>query len=121
MTRTLTGAEKKELSIKIGNDLAATHGKKKFYTQKQVRRSLDKHDYGLDIHCWAYCLFMDHQSFDLYHESINEACDYISMKESMVASVTDHASDSWLDFDFDLSWLEFPDIDLSDIFDFLDF
>lgn len=121
MTRMLSEAEKKELAIKVGHDLVATHGTKKYYSRKQVTNSLEKYQYSPDIFCWAYCLYMDHASFDSYHASINETCDYLAMKESMAASVTDHASDSWFDFDFDLSWLEFPDIDLSDIFDFLDF
>lgn len=120
MTRALTESEKKKLAQVVGADLTKKHGKKKYYRQKQIKDALERNDYGIDIHCWAYCFFMDHSSFDDYHESINESCDYASMKESMISSVTDHASDSWLDFDFDLSWLELPDIDLSSIFDFID-
>ena len=121
MTRILSNTEKKAISIAVGNDLAATHGKKKYYTQKEVKSSLNKSGYGVDVQCWAYSLFMDHESFDQYHASIGESCDYLTMKESMISSVTDSASDSWFDFDFDLSWLELPDIDLSSIFDFIDF
>ena len=120
MTRTLTKEEKRALSIAIGNDLAKTHGKKKYYTQLQIKRSLDKNGYAIDWDCWAYSLYMDHGSFDRYHESIGEQCNYRTMKESMVYSLIDSASDSWFDFDFDLSWLELPDIDLSSIFDFFD-
>lgn len=120
MTRTLTKAEKKAISVAIGNDLTKTHGKKKYYTQSQIKRALEKYGYPIDFHCWAYCLFMDHPSFDTYHESIGENCDYLSMKESMVSSLTDQASDSWFDFDFNLSWLELPDIDLSSMFDIFD-
>ena len=40
------------------------------------------------------------------------------MKGEMLSSVSTTADSSW--FDLDLSWLEFPDIDLS-LFDFLDF
>ena len=121
MTKALTELEKKKLAQVVGNDLSRKHGKKKFYRQRQVERVLDRHGYLVDVHCWAYCFFMDHASFDSYHRSIDESCDYLAMKESMVTSVTDHASDSWLDFDFDLSWLELPDVDLSSIFDFIDF
>jgi hypothetical protein len=39
------------------------------------------------------------------------------MKAEMLSSVSDATDTSW--FDFDLSWLEFPDIDFS-LFDFLD-
>lgn len=105
----------------MGKDLTKQYGKQKFYTQKQVKSSLDRSRYDIDVHCWAYCLFLDHGSFDDYHQSIGEQCDYLAMKESMVPAVTDHQSDSWLDFDFDLSWLEWPDIELPSIFDFLDF
>lgn len=120
MTRTLTAGEKQSLGVIIGNDLAKTHGKMKYYSQEQIKASLRRNDYAIDFDCWAYCLFMDHQSFDDYHRSIGEQCDYLSMKESMVASLTQNASDSWPDFDFDLSWLEWPDINLSSIFDFID-
>lgn len=120
MTRALTQAEKKAISITVGNDLAKTHGKKKYYTQPQIKRSLDKNGYGLDIDCWAYCLFMDHISFDNYHREIGESCDYLEMKQSMVSSLTDNASESWFDVDFDMSWLELPDIDFSAIFDVFD-
>ncbi len=42
------------------------------------------------------------------------------MKLDMLSSVSNGNELSWLDFDIDLSWLEFPDIDWS-IFDFFDF
>lgn len=118
--RTLSEAEKKELANKIGADLVKKHGKQKYYSQPQIRKSLDQYGYAIDIHCWAYVLFMNHQNFDAYHQQIGETCDFVAMKGSMLSSVTDHVSDTWLDFDFDLSWLELPDIDLSDIFSFLD-
>lgn len=120
MSRSPSPEEKKAIAVVIGNDLAVRRGKKSFYSQSEIKQSLKRHRYDIDWHCWAYCLYMDHTSFDSYHRSINESCDYLAMKESMVSSVTDSASDSWLDFDFDLSWLEFPDVDLSSIFDFID-
>jgi hypothetical protein len=40
------------------------------------------------------------------------------MKAQMAHAITDGASDSW--FDFDLSWLEWPDFDLPSIFDVFD-
>jgi hypothetical protein len=40
------------------------------------------------------------------------------MRAEMVSAMTDGASSSW--FDIDTSWLEWPDIDLSSIFDFFD-
>lgn len=67
------------------------------------------------------CFYTDHVSFDSYHESIGESCNYTEMKAEMVSALTDGASDSWTDFDFDLSWIELPDFDFSDFFDFFDF
>ena len=49
---------------------------------------------------------------------MGEACDYVSMKAEMLASVSIGSDASW--FDIDLSWIEFPDLDWS-IFDFIDF
>jgi len=86
----------------------------------EIKSSLEKYGYGIEFQCWAFCFFMDHPSFDIYHQSIGEQCDYLSMKESMVASITDHGSDSWTNFDFDMSWLEWPDIDVPSILDFID-
>jgi len=52
---------------------------------------------------------------------VGEACDYLAMKREMLGSVAGPDAGGWLkfDFDFDLSWLEFPHIDFS-IFDFFD-
>lgn len=118
--RTLTEKEKQQIAAVIGKDLVAIHGKKKYYTQPQIKRALERNAYLVDVHCWAYCLFLSHDAFDTYHASIGEICDFISMKTSMLASATDHVSDSWLDFDWDLSWLELPDFDLTSIFDIFD-
>lgn len=118
--RNLIEDEKKKIAKVIGEDLVKTHGKRKYYSQKQIHTSLQRRHYHLDVHCWAYCLYMDHGTFDTYHLSIGEVCNYLDMKGSMLSAVTDHVSDSWFDFDFDLSWLELPDFDFSDLFDFLD-
>jgi len=40
------------------------------------------------------------------------------MKAEMVSAMTDGASTSW--FDTDMSWLEWPDVDLSAIFESID-
>ena len=117
----LTETKKKQMGQVVGRDLTKHYGQQKFYTQKQVKTILDRKGFDIDIHCWDYCLFMDHTSFDAYHQTIGESCNYLGMKESMVSAVTDHQSDSWLDFDFDLSWFEWPDIELPSIFDFIDF
>lgn len=111
----------RELEKKVGNDLLKKHGKKRFYTPAQVQSSCKDLNIAIDWHCWAMCFFTDRSAFELFHESIGENCDYTSMKSSMVSAITDGASDSWTDFDFDLSWIELPDIDFSDFFDFFDF
>ena len=118
--KSITSHEKAELAKNVGDDLLKEYGKRRYYTQQQVYRAMEKTHYSPDVVCWAYSLFLDHQTFDSYHESIGEACDYSAMKESMVSAVTDQQSDSWFDFDWDLSWLELPDIDLSGFFDFFD-
>ena len=66
------------------------------------------------------CLYASPGYFNRYHESIGEVCDYTSMKGEMAHAITDGASDSWFDFDFDLSWLEWPDFDVPSIFDIFD-
>jgi hypothetical protein len=64
------------------------------------------------------CLFASAADFNKYHASIGETCDYSAMKSEMAIALTDGASESW--FDFDLSWLEWPELDLSSIFSFFD-
>lgn len=55
----------------------------------------------------------------VYHRRIGESCDYIAMKREMAESLVASTTESWFDFDFDLSWIELPSIDWS-IFDFFD-
>ena len=64
------------------------------------------------------CLYTSPSDFDEYHKSIGEECDYASMKAEMTSAITDGASDSW--FDADTSWFDWPDINLSSIFDSID-
>ena len=118
--RELSEVEKKKIAVVVGEDLVRTNGKKKYYSQKEIKKSLDHRKIDIDWYCWAYCLYMDHDSFDTYHQSIGEACDYTAMKGSMLAAATDHISDGWFDFDFDLSWIDLPDFDFFDLFDFID-
>jgi hypothetical protein len=63
-------------------------------------------------------LYASPADFTAYHDEIGEQCDYASMKAEMTAALTDGASGSW--FDVDLSWLDWPDIELPSIFDFFD-
>jgi hypothetical protein len=63
-------------------------------------------------------LYSSRKNFDEHHAATREVCDYASMKSEMTAAMTDGASDSW--FNIGMSWLEWPDIDLSSIFDVFD-
>jgi len=77
-----------------------------------------RRNYVVDLDCWALALFSSPSEFRSYHDSIGEVCDLGEMKADMLSAVTDGASADW--FSVDLSWLEWPDIDLSSIFDFFD-
>jgi len=112
----LAPQDKAQLGRQLGSRLAKTYGKKRFYTTSQVGESLRSIGSKIDVHCWGYALFCSPGDFLDYHASLSESCDYAAMKSEMVSAVTDGASDSW--FAFDLSWLEWPDIDLGSIFDF---
>jgi hypothetical protein len=72
-----------------------------------------------EIHFWAYCIFSTPQDFQAIHDAAGEVCDYAPMKAEVLADLAAGGSFSWLDID--LSWLEWPDIDLSSIFDWFDF
>ena len=101
----------------VADDLFRNHGKKRFYSVAEVKAANRRQGIGLDFACWSHATFNSHGDFDAYHRSIGESCDYVSMKAEMLSSVSSGADTSW--FDFDLSWIEFPDIDWS-IFDFFD-
>jgi len=120
MSRSLTVEEKRDYGKEVGAFLVQKYGKNKFYTPAQVKYASRKSKYDIDWHCWAMCLFTTPADFKSYHDKIGETCDYTSMKTEMVSAVTGGASDSWFDFDFDLSWFEWPDIELPSIFDFFD-
>ena len=102
----------------VGNDLLKNHGRKQYYTVQQVKDANQRQGIKYDVICWSHATFNSHQDFDQYHQSIGESCDYVSMKSEMLMSVSNASDTAW--FDIDLSWLEFPEIDLS-LFDFIDF
>ena len=72
----------------------------------------------MDLDCWAFSLFTSRSDFDAYHQGLGEVCNYTLMRTEMITALTETAPGSWLDID--LSWLEWPDIDLSAIFDLFD-
>jgi hypothetical protein len=119
---TISPADRRRQAQLVGNDLAKHYGKRNFYTIDQVKQSNTRQKIDIDVACWSHALFNTHEDFDRFHTLIGEVCDYASMKADMLRSIstdtTSNADASW--FDWDLSWIEFPDIDLS-LFDFIDF
>jgi hypothetical protein len=109
--------DKQQQAKLVGDDLIKHHGKRKFYSVQQVRDANERCNIPIDYACWSHSLFNTHFDFDRIHSGIGEACDYLAMKKEMLTSISISDSSSW--FDFDLSWLEFPDIDWS-IFDIFD-
>lgn len=93
-TRAMSPADKRHQARVVGEDLVRNYGKKKYYS-----------------------MFNSHGDFDDYHKAVGESCDYTQMKAEMLEALSSSSDASW--FDFDLSWLEFPDIDWS-VFDFFD-
>jgi hypothetical protein len=111
--------DKKKLIGVVGESLVRNHGKKKYYRPAEVRRAAESRGYPVDVHCWAYCVFTTPEDFKTIHDAAGEVCDYAAMKASVLADLTPGGTFSWLDVD--LSWLEWPDIELSSIFDWFDF
>ena len=108
--------DRKQLIKRVGQKLVQRHGKRPTYTQPQIQSAAGSCGYPIDWHCWAYCIFMSQDSFDSYHTTLGEACDYMDMKGTMLASLGESGS---LLPDLNLSWIEWPDmgIDLSGVFD----
>lgn len=106
----------------VGDDLVRHHGKRRFYTVDQVRAANRRQGIGLDVGCWSHAFFNSHADFDRLHAGQGASCDYAGMKAELAEALTSSNASppsSWLDFDWDLSWLELPDLDWS-IFDFFD-
>ncbi len=114
----LKPADKKAFISAIGQDLVHRNGKKKYYKPSEVRRSAEHCGYPIDIHCWAYCFFSSPEDFAMLHLAAGEVCDYAAMKAELLTDIVGGAKYSL--FDLDLSWLDWPDIDLSSVFDWFD-
>lgn len=115
----LQPSDKKAFIGAVGHELVRTHGKRKYYKPAEVRRAADSCGYPIDIHCWAYCFYSTPEDFKALHDAAGESCDYVAMKTEVLTDLASGASFSLPDLD--LSWLEWPDIDLSSIFDWFDF
>jgi hypothetical protein len=113
----MTPSDRRRQVRMVGDDLVRNYGKKKFYSVAEVKSANRRQNVSLDSGCWSHATFNSHGDFDAYHRSIGESCDYVSMKAEMLASVSTSSETSW--FDFNLSWLEFPEMDWS-LFDFFD-
>jgi len=110
--------DKRALIDNVGKELVQRHGKRKYYEPSTIRRAVETLGYPLDVACWAYCIFTTPEDFKALHEAAGEVCDYATMKAEVLADLAGSAGFSL--FDIDLSWLEWPDIDLSGLFDWFD-
>ena len=111
--------DKKALIDKVGQELVRTYGKRKYYKPAEVRRAAEVQGFPIDVHCWAYVIFTTPEDFKALHDAAGELCDYAKMKAEVLADLAAGGTFDWIDID--LSWLEWPDIDLSEIFDWVDF
>lgn len=109
-------ADKRAFVQKLGRELHARYGTKRFYSIRETRSCMQANGYPIDLYCWGHAIFVHPGDFSHYHESIGERCDQAAMKLEMGGALGDGADASW--FGLDLSWLEWPDIDFSGIFDF---
>lgn len=110
--------DKKAFIDDMAKTLTNRYGKKKYYSQNEIRNVARYNGYPIDWYCWAYCFFCTHEEFDLIHEQLGEVCDYASMKTELLSEVSGLSASSFLDLD--LSWLDFPDINWAGIFDWFD-
>lgn len=115
----LAPADKRAFISAVGEDLVWKHGKKKYYRTDDIGGSVAACGYPVDIACWAYCIFSSPDAFKALHDAAGEVCDYAAMKAEVLSELAQGGVFSWVDLD--LSWLEWPDIDLSGIFDWFDF
>ena len=110
--------EKRAFVGAVGKELVRRHGKKKYYRTQEISDAALALCYPVDIHCWALAFFATPSDFAALHAATGEACDYAVMRASLLTDLADGGTWSW--FDIDLSWLDWPDIDLSSAFDWFD-
>jgi hypothetical protein len=110
--------QKKKLIGDVGETLVKRFGKRTYYEPRDVRRAAEICGYEIDVHCWAYVIFTSADDFQALHEAAGEVCDYVQMKTEILTDLA--AGASFLPIDIDLSWLSWPDIDLSSVFDWFD-
>lgn len=113
----LKPADKKAFVSSVGEELVKRHGKKKYYKPEEIGKAATARGFPIDMHCWAYCLYSSPEDFQALHDALGEVCDYTAMKAEVLG---DLAGGSFQWIDIDLSWLEWPDIDIATVFDWFD-
>ena len=111
--------DRKKMVGEVGQKLVTDHGKKKYYQPGQVKKAALALGSQVDYVCWAYCIFTSPDDFKLIHETLGEFCDYAAMRGEVLGELVQGGS--FFDIDIDLSWLDWPDIDLSSVFNWVDF
>lgn len=111
--------QKRKLVSDVGQELVRRRGKKRYYATDEIADAALSLGYGADMYCWAIAFYATPDDFAALHAATGEACDYAVMKASLLTDLADGGTFSWIDLD--LSWLEWPDIDLSSAFDWFDF
>src|ERR1044071_7143392 len=83
----LPSVDKRLLAKKVGNDLVKQHGKKPYYTVKEVKESCRRQNFPEAWDCWGLSLYSSPQDFAEYHARTGERCDYQTMHNSMAESL----------------------------------
>ncbi len=110
--------DKRAFGKAVGDQLLKRHGKKRSYDLYEIADVIDFLELPFDLARWAYAAFAAPEDIKAYQALTRETFDYTAMKSEMFSAMTEGASDTW--FDFDMSWLEWPDFDFGSLFDFFD-
>lgn len=115
MSNPLTPEAKKAYLNKVGKKLVERHGKKKYYSRKEVEGVIKLTPDAVNLAFLAYGVFTNQETFQHIHQETEKGYSYEEMRRDALSALTD--SGSYLDIDLDLSWLDWPDIDLGSVFD----
>lgn len=106
--------DKRAFGKAVGDELLKRHGKKRSYNLADIADVIEALELPIDFARWAYATFASPDDIKTYQTLTGDNFDFTAMKAEMFSALTDGASDSW--FDFDMSWLEWPDFDFSSLF-----
>jgi hypothetical protein len=67
----------------IGGDLVRDHGKKRFYSTKEVKTAWARRAYSPDYMCYAVAAYTSPSDFNDYHLQRGETCDYNEMRREV--------------------------------------